>query len=63
MFNIKKFFNLTYYTSPLDQFLESYRQKHSRLSSSQQTEKTKHDIVFKMRDKPQKESTKKTILD
>lgn len=50
MINIKNFFNLNYYTSQLDLFLEAYRKKHPRLSESQRQEKEKYSRIFKLRD-------------
>jgi len=47
MINIRKFLNLTYYTSELDQFLAHYR-KH--LSATQRVEKNKYNEIFKQRD-------------
>lgn len=63
MFNIKKFLNLTYYTSEVDQFLADYRHSHPRLTASQQEEKKKYDGIINLRDKPQKESAKKKLME
>ena len=58
---LKKFFNLTYYTSDLDQFLSRYRREHGHLSASQRTEKKKYDRIFKLRDKAVTEPAEKTL--
>lgn len=47
---IKAFLGLTYYTSPLDQFLEKFDQEHPRLSRSQRFEVDKYKLIFEMRD-------------
>jgi hypothetical protein len=47
MFNIKKFLNLTYYTSELDEFLSEYSRKHPKLSASQREEMEKHHRIAK----------------
>ena len=47
---LRKFLNLNYYTSDLDQFLSKYRRDHQRLSDSQATEKKKYDHISKLRD-------------
>jgi hypothetical protein len=47
---LKKFLNLTYYTSDLDKFMHKYRRDHQRLSASQATEKKKYDRIFELRD-------------
>ena len=49
---IKKFLNLTYYTSELDRFLFEYDQKHPKLSAAQRAEKEKYDRIYALRDKP-----------
>ncbi len=50
MINLKKFLNLEFYTSPLDLFLEKYKQEHPEQSESQRKEKQKYTRIFKMRD-------------
>lgn len=47
MFNIKKFLNLTYYTSDLDKFLSEYSKKHPKLSDSQREEMEKYQRIAK----------------
>lgn len=47
---LRKFLNLNYYTSELDQFLSKYRRDHQRLSASQAAEKKKYDHISKHRD-------------
>lgn len=39
------------YVSEIDQFLHQFDQKHSKLSLSQQKEKTKYEKVYRKRDK------------
>lgn len=47
MFNIRKFLNLTYYTSDLDKFLSDYANKHPKLSASQREELEKYQPIAK----------------
>jgi len=49
---IKAFLGLTIYISPLDKFLDGYRNQHPRLSASQSAEKQKYDQIFAKRDNP-----------
>lgn len=48
---LRRFLNLEYYTSPLDEFLKKIR--NTKLSASQQKEKSKYDRINSLRDKPQ----------
>ena len=50
--NIKEFLGLTYYVSPLDQFLKEYDKSHPKLSASQCKEKTKYAKIYQLRDNP-----------
>jgi hypothetical protein len=58
MINIKKFLNLEYYTSQLDQFLAHYRREHRNLSESQTKEQEKYRSIHKLRDQPESECNK-----
>ena len=60
---LKEFFNLTYYTSQLDQFLSDFNQKHPKLSASQRAEKNKYDRIFEQRDQPSQPTPKKNLWD
>lgn len=60
---IKKFLNLTYYTSEIDQFLSHFRRKHPRLSASQRQEKEKYDRISKLRDCSEQATTHHTFWD
>lgn len=50
MNQLKKLFNLTYYKSELDQFLEAFDAKHPKLSNSQEAEQKKYKRIFQLRD-------------
>lgn len=50
MINIKKLFNLEFYTSALDLFLAKLRHKHPNLTASQRAEKDKYARLAKQRD-------------
>lgn len=64
MFNkIKQFLNLTYYTSKLDLFLSAYDESHPHLSASQRAENEKYDRIFKLRDQPNVQDSKKNLWD
>ena len=63
MINIKEFFNLTYYTSKLDQFLAAFKQKNPKLSTSQRMEKEKYAKIFQMRDDVSSPASKDTLWD
>jgi hypothetical protein len=50
MINIKKFFGLEFYTSPLDLFLAKFRNKNPQLTASQIKETEKYNRIFELRD-------------
>jgi len=50
MINIKKLFNLEFYTSAIDLFLAKFRVSHPDLSASQRAEKEKYARIAKQRD-------------
>jgi hypothetical protein len=52
MINIKAWFGLEYYVSPLGQFLKEFDHTHPHLSTSQQEEIAKYKRIHAMRDKP-----------
>lgn len=52
MLTIKQIFNLTYYTSELDEFLSEFDQFHGNLSESQQKEQNKYARIYELRDNP-----------
>lgn len=60
---IKKWFNLGFYMSKLDQFLFAFDKKHPRLSASQRAEKEKYTKLFQCRDNPEVKTSHKTIWD
>lgn len=49
---LKNLFNLTYYTSELDDFLANFDKNHPKLSTSQRKEIEKYTRIFNLRDKP-----------
>lgn len=58
---LRKFLNLNYYTSDLDQFLSKFRRDRQRLSASQATEQKKYDRIFEQRDQISTQPPKKTF--
>ena len=60
---IKKFLNLTYYISEIDQFLMNFDKTHPRLSASQRAEKEKYARIYKLRDQPVQSTNTSTFLD
>lgn len=50
--NIKKWLNLEFYISELDQFLKAFDRKHTKLSASQRKEIAKYKRIHEMRDMP-----------
>lgn len=63
MKKIKKFLGLDYYTSQLDEFLESYDKKHQKLSASQRQEMAKYKRVYALRDNPHQHEPNEQIWD
>jgi len=61
--NLKELFNLTYYTSKLDQFLIDFDKSHPRLSASQLAEKEKYDRIYALRDNANQPEPKTTLWD
>jgi len=49
---LKKWLNLNFYISELDQFLQAYRKSHPKLSCSQKEEIQKYQAIHRKRDKP-----------
>jgi len=47
MFSLKKFFNLNYYTSELDEFLAEYTKMHPNMSASQRQEWDNYQLIAK----------------
>lgn len=58
---LKRWFNLDFYVSSLDRFLEAYRQKHPRMSASQRAEIEKYAALNKQRDDVNAPTTKTTF--
>ena len=50
MFNLKEFLNLTYYVSPLDQFLKNWDKEHPTPTSAQAEEAKKYQRIYALRD-------------
>jgi hypothetical protein len=59
---IKKWFNLDFYISGIDRFLEAFRKKHPRLSASQRAEMEKYAALNKQRDVPEKAVSHKKVF-
>jgi hypothetical protein len=62
MINIKKFLNLEFYTSQIDQFLAKYSREHNIPSESQLKEKQKYARIFKLRDQAEPDTDKKNQI-
>jgi len=60
---LKKFLGLTFYISPLDQFLETYDKAHPKLSLSQRKEIDKYARIINLRDNKVLPEIKKTLWD
>lgn len=60
MINLRDFLGLSYYTSPLDLFLNNLRARRVTLSRSQQQEITKYQQVYTLRDSKRTLSHEKT---
>jgi flagellar biosynthesis chaperone FliJ len=60
---IKKWLNLNFYISELDQFLKQYRASHSKLSSSQKAEIEKYKIIHRKRDHADKLTHQQSGID
>lgn len=56
-----KFFNLGFYTSKIDQFLDEYSKKNHDLSLSQRLEIAKYDRIQTLRDQPCPVEVKKSF--
>lgn len=60
---IKKWLNLNFYVSELDQFLQTYRQAHPKISCSQKAEIQKYQTIYQKRDNPETNQKNKSHFD
>lgn len=59
MFNFREFLGLSFYISPLDKFLASFKKKHPKPSASQIKEIEKYQRISTQRDNPTEDIPKK----
>jgi hypothetical protein len=63
MINIREFLGLSYYTSPLDEFLSEFDRNHRKMSTSQRKEIEKYTRINTLRDNASQSEHKDTFWD